>query len=214
MLYPANSGPRIAAVGARLACYFLITGAILQSVVRVQQRHLGSALLFEEGNLLENLQVGMLVGSTIVLLAATLKHKACRELYGLLAFLPLIATVRELDSRFDNSFGTGVWGTVVVVIIACAGWMFYRWRRRVVSQLGALIMQRSFGLMAGAILVILAMSQMIGQKAFWKAYMGTHYMREVPRAVEEFGELAGYMLLLIGVVELLLTRTSCQDDGA
>jgi len=57
-------------------------------------------------------------------------------------------------------------------------------------------------LIAGAI-IIFVFVQIVGQESLWQAILGEHYQRIVKLAVEEFIELSGYFLWLIGTIEYL-----------
>ena len=53
---------------------------------------------------------------------------------------------------------------------------------------------------AGAV-VLFAYSILVGHEPLWQAMLGEHYARVVKLAVEEFIELIGYFLWLIGTIE-------------
>ena len=57
-------------------------------------------------------------------------------------------------------------------------------------------------LFAGAI-IIFVFVQIVGHEPLWQAILGEHYQRIVKLAVEEFIELSGYFLWLIGTIEYL-----------
>jgi len=55
-------------------------------------------------------------------------------------------------------------------------------------------------LFAGAI-ILFAFVRLVGHEALWMSIMGDDYQRVVKLAVEEFIELIGYFLWLIGAIE-------------
>ncbi|MDZ7644840.1 MAG: hypothetical protein U5K76_11885 [Woeseiaceae bacterium] len=96
---------------------------------------------------------------------------------------------------------TDFWQAPAAVIAALG--IVYGWRQKKRLRIAWLRMWPSPGLtllFAGAI-VHFAFAPFVGHEPLWQAVLGDEYRRIVKLAVEEFIELAGYYLWLIGTVE-------------
>ena len=115
--------------------------------------------------------------------------------------MALAFAIRELDYFLDRFVADNFWqvllGIVASLVIAYA----YRQRRR--FRIAWLRLWPSPGLtllFAGAT-ILFAFVQLVGHEPLWMAIMGEGYQRVVKLAVEEFIELSGYFLWLIGTIE-------------
>lgn len=109
--------------------------------------------------------------------------------------------IRELDYFLDITVGDNFWQIPVGIIAALL--IVYTWRHRRRFRIAWLRLWPSPGLtllFAGA-LVQFPFAQFIGHEPLWQAISGDGYQRIVKVAVEEFIELIGYCLWLIGSLE-------------
>ena len=72
------------------------------------------------------------------------------------------------------------------------------------QQLASYLATASFGLFLMGMLTTYVFSRLFGRTEFWEAVMEEKYFRSVKNTAEECLELYGYMVLLIGVIELLI----------
>lgn len=115
--------------------------------------------------------------------------------------MALAFTIRELDYFLDRFIADNLWQALVGVIAALVIAYAYRQRRR--FRIAWLRLWPSPGLtllFAGAT-IIFAFVQLVGHEPLWMAILGDDYRRIVKLAVEEFIELSGYFLWLIGTIE-------------
>lgn len=115
--------------------------------------------------------------------------------------LALIFAIRELDYFLDRFVADNFWQFLIGIISALVITYGYRQRRR--FRIAWLRMWPSPGitlLFAGAT-IIFAFVQLVGHEPLWMAILGDDYQRVVKLAVEEFIELSGYFLWMIGTIE-------------
>ena len=185
---------------------------LFQWIIRLQRKMPGSDVLFQENNLVETIQLALLILCSVLLLVAAALNAFYRKLFVLMAVLPIVAMVRELDADFDKFAGQGVWGTICVLLVVGSGALAIRWSKSLQAPACQFIAQRAFGYFAAGVIVTLAIAEMFGRQTFWKVYLGDKYLRSVPRAVEEFGEFAGYFLLLCGSIEAIFVHRTTPPE--
>jgi hypothetical protein len=117
--------------------------------------------------------------------------------------LAVMFFIRELDYFLDRFVIDNFWQVPTVVIASLI--IVYTWRQRRRFRISWLRMWPSPGLtliFAGA-LVHFAFVLTVVHEPLWKAMLGDDYRRIIKLAVEEFMELMGYYLWLIGTIEYL-----------
>lgn len=122
-----------------------------------------------------------------------------------------IFIIRELDYFADRLIVDNFWQAPVAVIMALTA--VYGWRHRKRAHVAWARMWPSPGLtliFAGA-LVHFAFALFVGHEPLWEAMLGDNYHRIVKLAVEEFIELIGYFLWLIGTAEYLWQARAQAD---
>jgi len=110
--------------------------------------------------------------------------------------------IRELDYFLDRYVIDNFWQAPTAIVAALI--IVYTWRNRRRFRISWLRLWPSPGLtliFAGA-LVQFAFVLPVGHEPLWMALLGDNYQRIVKLAVEEFMELMGYYLWLIGSIEL------------
>ncbi len=115
--------------------------------------------------------------------------------------LALIFLIRELDYFFDRLLADNFWQ----VLIAIAGSLLiayvYRARRRLKIAWGRIWPSPGIALLFAGAVILFAFVRLVGHEPLWQSIMGDNYVRVVKLAVEEFIELGGYFLWLIGTIE-------------
>lgn len=117
------------------------------------------------------------------------------------AALALIFLIRELDYFLDRMVADNFWQTLTAVVAAVATAYLYRdWRRFRIAWLRIWPSPGIAFLFAGS-LIHFAFVPLIGHEPLWIAILGDNYVRIAKLAAEEFMELMGYYLWLIGTIE-------------
>ncbi len=109
--------------------------------------------------------------------------------------------IRECDYFLDRYIANNFWQLLMGVVLALVIVYTYRHRRR--FRIGWLRMWPSPGLtllFAGAT-INFAFVHLVGHEPLWQSILGEEYRRVAKLAVEEFIELIGYFLWLIGTIE-------------
>lgn len=109
--------------------------------------------------------------------------------------------IRELDYFLDRFVADNFWQVLLGIALALVITYTYRQRRR--FQIAWLRLWPSPGmtlLFAGAI-INFAFVHLVGHEPLWMAIMGDEYQRVAKLGIEEFIELSGYFLWLIGTIE-------------
>lgn len=149
----------------------------------------------------EIIQVGIL-GICGLLYAWVAKYcPSQRPIAFLFGGMALACTIRESDYFLDLWVTDNFWQLLIGIVAALVIVYTYRQRRR--FRIAWLRMWPSPGLtllFAGAV-INFAFVLLVGHTPLWMAIMGDEYQRIVKLAVEEFIELVGYFLWLIGTIE-------------
>jgi len=157
--------------------------------------------LFSEGGLLEWIQFGILLATVAVFVCAGRFIRDFRELFFLLAALPCMAAVRELDADFDRWLGAFGWQLPFYLILLWAAIHGMRKRAAIRSQLQPFIRHRAFGILWAGFMIAIPFAQMIGNGEFLRALSDEDYQRSIKRLIEECTEAIGYLVMLLGAVD-------------
>lgn len=152
----------------------------------------------------EWLQLALLAASAALAWRAAARYRAQRELSWLLLALAVIATCRELDLFLDAYLFDHAWQVAVALIVVIT--IVYGVRRRqalrvAVQRAGA---GSGLALVALGIGVLVGFANVIGNEGLWRSLLGDGYQRVAKIAAEEFSELVGYWLWLVGQIEYTL----------
>ena len=161
----------------------------------------GDVLGTSEYSPIEIIQPGLL-GICGLLYAWVAKYcPSQRPIAFLFGGLALVFIIRESDYFLDRYVADNFWQVLIGIVAALIIVYTYRHRRR--FRIAWLRMWPSPGLtllFAGAI-ILFAFVRLVGHEPLWSSIMGDGYQRIVKLAVEEFIELIGYFLWLIGTIE-------------
>lgn len=190
--------------GLRWLAYGLLMAGVA-SLLLGEAGRTGTERFWEAGPT-EIAQLTAAFGSALLLLAFAWRRPEWRPVSLPLAAFFLMLGTRELDWFTDHYIADGTWQMVVLAIVLVL--LFYLWRARrdLMPAWTAFTATPAFGVMAAGGVMLLIFSRLFGRASMWQAVMGDAYLRVVKSAVEEGVELAGYTLLFIGVIELLLIR--------
>jgi hypothetical protein len=149
----------------------------------------------------EIIQPGILIICGLLYAWVAINCPTQRPIAFVFGGLALIFAIRELDYFLDRFVADNFWQFLIGIIAALVITYSYRQRRR--FRIAWLRMWPSPGitlLFAGAT-IIFAFVQLVGHEPLWMAILGDDYQRVVKLAVEEFIELSGYFLWMIGTIE-------------
>lgn len=124
-----------------------------------------------------------------------------RPLAFLFGGLALVFFIRELHFFLDRYFIDNLWQVLVAIVGALLIAYCYRHRRRMNIALARIWPSPGLTLIFAGAVILFAYSILVGHEPLWQAMLGEHYARIVKLAVEEFIELIGYFLWLIGTIE-------------
>ena len=113
-----------------------------------------------------------------------------------LAFL-----IRELAYFFDSLLVRNLWQILIVVVGALVIVHVFRNRKRLKIALARIWPSPGLTLLFAGAVVLFAFVRLVGQESLWMSILGDDYRRIVKLAVEEFIELLGYFLWMIGSIE-------------
>jgi hypothetical protein len=170
--------------------------------------------LYEEGSLLEWVQLLFLFSSMVILGVIAHRYRHHQPLAIALASFFAAACIRECDAYFDRYLFKHAWKIGVVIVLVVGLRVVLAERKLVVASLRECANWLSTGVMLSGFMVVFIFSRILGYKIWWMGVMGEGYMRVVTRVAEESVELLGYYLLLIGVVEYALTLKSLYHQGS
>lgn len=187
---------------ARFAGYTIVFFLLL-ALLPVVVRH-GDIQAFKEGNEIENVQLAVLAASAALLFAAGLGSGPRPALPLVLAGPAAVACVRELDSFLADLTRDGAWQVTAALVLAGIAAAVWKRRGTLPGELKEFAATRAFAMLWAGFIVAVPFGQMVGHGDFLKDLMGDDYNRGYKRMIEETGELAGYVILLLGSVETLL----------
>jgi hypothetical protein len=124
-----------------------------------------------------------------------------RPIAFLFGGMALMFFIRELDYFFDRFLIDNLWQ--VLVTIAGALLMAYIYRQRLRLRIALARIWPSPGLtflFCGAV-ILFAFVPLVGHEPLWMSILGNAYQRITQIAFEEFIELIGYFLWMVGTIE-------------
>ena len=113
-----------------------------------------------------------------------------------LAFL-----IRELDYFLDRFVLDNLWQVLIAIVAALVIAYTYRHRRRLRIALARIWPSPGLTLLFAGAVILFAFVRLVGHEPLWMAILGDDYRRIIKLAVEEFIELIGYFLWMIGTIE-------------
>ena len=118
--------------------------------------------------------------------------------------LALASLIRELDYFLDRFIADNLWQVLVAIVGALIIVYVYRHRRRLRIALARIWPSPGLTLLFSGAVILFAFSLLVGHEPLWMSILGDDYQRVIKLAVEEFIELIGYFLWMIGTIEYAL----------
>jgi len=161
----------------------------------------GDTLGTSEYSPLELIQLAILVICGLLCAWVATYYPSQRPIAFTFGGLALAFLIRELDFFLDRYVADNFWQVMLAIVAALIITYTYRHRRR--FRIAWLRLWPSPGLtllFAGATIQF-AFVRLVGHEPLWMAILGDDYLRIIKLAVEEFIELIGYFMWLIGTIE-------------
>ena len=117
------------------------------------------------------------------------------------AGMALAFLVRELDYFLDRFIIDSLWQVLIVVIAALVIVYTFRNRKRLKIALARIWPSPGLTLLFAGALILFAYVRFVGHEPLWTSILDEDYRRVIKLAVEEFIELMGYFLWMIGTIE-------------
>ena len=115
--------------------------------------------------------------------------------------LALAFLIRELDYFLDRYLVDNLWQVLVAISGALVIAYVYRHRRRLQISLARAWPSPGLALLFSGAVILFAFVRLVGHEPLWQSLLGEHYLRITKLAIEEFIELIGYFLWMIGTIE-------------
>jgi len=124
-----------------------------------------------------------------------------RPLAILFGGMALAFLIRELDYFLDRFVADNFWQVVIVIIVSLVMAYTYRHRRRLQIAFGRIWPSPGLTFLFAGALILFAFVRLVGHEPLWMSILGEDYRRITKLAVEEFIELIGYFIWMIGTIE-------------
>lgn len=115
--------------------------------------------------------------------------------------LALAFLIRECDYFLDRYVVENLWQSLIVVSLAFVIAYTYRARKRLRIAWARIWPSPGLALWFAGATILFSFVRFVGHEPLWMSILGDGYQRVAELAVEEFIELAGYFLWLIGTIE-------------
>lgn len=177
----------------------LLLFGVFMFVVAETVRRVSPQRLLGEGGAIEVAQLTLL-GLSIALFSRASRREGPGSVFRAVAFLLVLAFVRELDGPLDRVWH-GFWKVPALIVAAAAVCSLWPVREKLMASALRLSKTPTAGLVLSAAAVVLLQSRLLGQQSLWRGVLGEQFVSYVPRIVEETSELAGYGLFVLAAME-------------
>jgi hypothetical protein len=115
--------------------------------------------------------------------------------------MALAFMVRELDYFFDRYLIDNLWQVLIGFAAAFVIVYTYRTRKRLKIAWARIWPSPGIALLFAGAVILFAFVRLVGHEPLWMSILDDGYRRVAKLAVEEFIELIGYFLWLVGTIE-------------
>lgn len=124
-----------------------------------------------------------------------------RPIAFLFGGLALTFLIRELDYFLDRFLADNLWQVLVAIVGALVVAYTYRHRRRLRIALARIWPSPGLTFLFCGAVILFAFVRLVGHEPLWMSILGDSYQRIIKLAIEEFIELLGYFLWMVGTIE-------------
>jgi hypothetical protein len=117
------------------------------------------------------------------------------------AGMALVFLIRELDYFLDRFIVDNLWQVLIVIVGSLVIVYTVRNTRRLQVALARIWPSPGLTLLFAGAVILFAFVRFVGHEPLWMSILGDDYQRIIKLAVEEFIELIGYFLWMIGTIE-------------
>jgi len=117
------------------------------------------------------------------------------------AGMALAFLIRELDYFLDRFIIDSLWQIMIVIIAALVIVYTVRNQKRLKIALARIWPSPGLTLLFAGAVILFAFVRFVGHEPLWTSILDEDYKRIIKLAVEEFIELMGYFLWIIGTIE-------------
>ncbi len=171
----------------------------------------GAAFGTSEFSAVENVQLILLLASGALMGWVARHSNTQRPLAILLGGLALILLIRELHYFLDQYIIDNLWQMLAGISGALLIAYCYRHLKRLNIALARIWPSPGLTLIYAGATILFAYSIMVGHEPLWLAMLGDTYARIIKLTVEEFIELIGYLLCLIGTIEYVYQSKALME---
>ena len=118
--------------------------------------------------------------------------------------MALVFLIRENDYFLDRYLVDNLWQVLVAICASLLAVYVYRHYRRLTIGLARIWPSPGLTLMFAGGVILFAFVPLVGHEPLWQSILGGDYKRVIKLAIEEFIELGGYFLWMIGTIEYAL----------
>ena len=118
--------------------------------------------------------------------------------------LALIFLIRESDYFLDRYIVDNLWQVLIAILAALLIAYTYRHRKRLNIALARIWPSNGITLLFAGAVILFAFVPLVGHEPLWMSILDDAYQRVIKLAIEEFIELMGYFLWMIGTIEYAL----------
>ena len=127
-----------------------------------------------------------------------------RPIAFLFGGLALAFLIRECDYFLDRYVIDNLWQVLVAIVGALVVAYTYRQRRRLKIALARIWPSPGLTFLFCGAVILFAFVRLVGHEPLWESILGDAYQRIIKLAVEEFTELLGYFLWMVGTIDYAL----------
>ncbi len=115
--------------------------------------------------------------------------------------LALVFLIRESDYFLDRFVVDNLWQVLVAILGSLLIAYTYRHRKRLTIALARVWPSPGLTLLFAGAIILFGFVPLVGHEPLWQSILGDAYQRVIKLAIEEFIELMGYFLWMIGTLE-------------
>ena len=184
-------------IGLRLLVYALILLGIAEAIYfdaahPMEEGYFGELTFTEIGQEL------ILFVMFLFFLAISRKWMEIKTIALLASLFYLASFIREFNFLVEH------WIYLLLPVLALAGWILYRDRKKFIQSVESFFRVPASGLLVSGLLITYLFSRLLGRSKFWRLLYHDESYRLAKAATEEGLELLGNTLMLIGAFEFFL----------
>ncbi|MDH3576738.1 MAG: hypothetical protein OEO71_02835 [Gammaproteobacteria bacterium] len=115
--------------------------------------------------------------------------------------LALVFLIRESDYFLDRFVADNLWQVLVAILGSLLIAYTYRHRKQLTIALARVWPSPGLTLLFAGAVILFGFVPLVGHEPLWQSILGDAYQRVIKLAIEEFIELIGYFLWMIGTLE-------------